>query len=119
VLSDRGLCVVSVVCCQVEVCVLLVLCVVRYGSVCCQVQVCVVSVVCCLVEVCASGLSLFQSSPTDCGVSEYDRDASILKPCPTGGGGAVGHAGRGRGVVCVSFVIMPPFAVATFCASGD
>jgi hypothetical protein len=29
VLSGRGLCVVSVVCCQIEVCVLLVLCVVR------------------------------------------------------------------------------------------
>jgi len=39
----------------------------------------VVSVVCCVVVVSASSWSLVQSSPTDCGVSEYDRGASILK----------------------------------------
>ena len=32
-----------------------------------------VSVVCCQVEDCASGLSLVQGSPTECGVSECDR----------------------------------------------
>jgi hypothetical protein len=46
----------------------------------------VVSVVCCQVEVSASGRSLVQRSPTDCGVSECDREASTMKrPCPTRG----------------------------------
>jgi hypothetical protein len=36
----------------------------------------VVSVVCCQVEVCATSWSLVQRSPTDCGVSECDREAS-------------------------------------------
>jgi hypothetical protein len=32
------------------------------------------------------GLRPFQGSPTDCGVSECDREASITRrPCPTGG----------------------------------
>jgi hypothetical protein len=35
-----------------------------------------VSVVCCQVEVSASGWSLVQRSPTECGVSECDREAS-------------------------------------------
>jgi hypothetical protein len=43
-----------------------------------------VSVVCCQVEVSASGWSLVQSSPTECRVSECDREASIMrKPWPT------------------------------------
>ena len=53
----------SVVCCEVEVCGVV-------SVVCCEVEVCsVVSVGCCEVEVCASGRSLVQRSPTDCGVS--------------------------------------------------
>ena len=44
----------------------------------------VVDVVCCQVEVSASGQSLEQWSPTECGVSEYHRKASILRR-PTGG----------------------------------
>jgi hypothetical protein len=45
-----------------------------------------VSVVCCQVEVCASGWSLVQRSPTECGVSVCDREASIMGgPWPTGG----------------------------------
>jgi hypothetical protein len=45
-----------------------------------------VSAVCCRVEVCASGRSLVQRSPTEYGVSERDREVSILKgPKPTGG----------------------------------
>jgi hypothetical protein len=36
----------------------------------------VVSVVCCQVEVSATGWSLVQRSPTDCGMSECDREAS-------------------------------------------
>jgi hypothetical protein len=35
----------------------------------------VVSVVCCQVEVSATGWSLVQRSPTECGVSECDREA--------------------------------------------
>jgi hypothetical protein len=45
-----------------------------------------VSVVCCQVEVSASGWSLVQRSPTECGASEYDREASTMRrPWPTGG----------------------------------
>ena len=43
------------------------------------------SVVCCQVEVSASDRSLVQRSPTDCGVSECDREASIMRRSwPTG-----------------------------------
>ena len=38
-----------------------------------------VSVGCCEVEVSASGWSLVQRSPTECGVSECDREASTLR----------------------------------------
>jgi len=45
-----------------------------------------VGVVCCQAEVSAAGLSLVQRSPTECGVSECDREASTLsRPWPTGG----------------------------------
>ena len=45
-----------------------------------------VSVVSCQVDVSASSWSLAQRSPTERGVSECDREASIEKrPCPTGG----------------------------------
>ena len=44
----------------------------------------VVNFVCCQVEVSASGRSLIQRSLTDCGVSECDREASIIgRPWPT------------------------------------
>jgi hypothetical protein len=44
------------------------------------------SVACCQVEVSGSGRSLIQSSPTECGVSECDREASIMgRPWPTRG----------------------------------
>jgi hypothetical protein len=56
----------------------------------------VVSVVCCLVEVSATGWSLVQRNPTECGVSQFDREASIVRrPMPpwvcraTGGGNGV------------------------------
>jgi hypothetical protein len=45
-------------------------------SVCCD---------CCQVEVSANGWSLIQRSPTECDVSEYDREASIMMPRPTRG----------------------------------
>ena len=38
----------------------------------------VVSVVCCQVEVCATGRSLVQRSPTECGVSECDLETSTM-----------------------------------------
>jgi len=40
---------------------------------------CLVSVVSCQIEAFASGRSLFQRNPTECGVSEYDREASIMR----------------------------------------
>jgi hypothetical protein len=47
---------------------------------------CIVSVFC-LVEVCASGWSPIQRSPTDCGVSEYDhKSATTGRPWSTGEG---------------------------------
>ena len=46
----------------------------------------VVSDVCCEVEVSATGWSLVQRSPTECGVSDCDRVASTMRrPWPTGG----------------------------------
>ena len=49
-------------------------------------DVCLVSVVCCQVEFSASGRSLVQRSPTECGVSERDHGSSIMRrPWPTGG----------------------------------
>ena len=43
-----------------------------------------VSVVCCQVEVCARGRSLVQRSLTEYGLSECDREASIMRrPWPT------------------------------------
>jgi hypothetical protein len=42
--------------------------------------------VCCVLEVSATGRSLVQRSPTDCGVSEWDREASIMnRPWPNRG----------------------------------
>jgi len=43
-----------------------------------------VSVVCCKVEASATGRSLFQRSPIDCGVSECGRETSAMRrPRPT------------------------------------
>jgi hypothetical protein len=51
----------------------------------------VVSVVCCQVEVSATSSSLVQRSPTDCGVSECDREASkTRRPKPPRGCRAIG-----------------------------
>ena len=45
-----------------------------------------VSVACCREEVCGSGWSLVQRELTECGVSECDHEASIMRrPWPTGG----------------------------------
>ena len=45
-----------------------------------------VSFVCCQVEAYASGRSLIQRNPTECDVSECDREASIMRrPWPTKG----------------------------------
>jgi hypothetical protein len=57
-----------------------------------------VSVVCWQVEVSATGRSLVQRSPTDCGVSECDREASIMRrPWPTRDYWATTRAGGGLG----------------------
>ena len=53
-----------------------------------------VSVVCCQVESTASGWSLVQRSPTECGVSECVCEAWIMRrPWPTGGCLALGRGG--------------------------
>jgi hypothetical protein len=58
-----------------------------------------VNVVCC--QVSASGWSLVQRSPTECGVSVCDREASIMRrPWPTGG--------------CWAILKFLYFAIATF-----
>jgi hypothetical protein len=50
-----------------------------------------VSVVRCQVEVSARGRSLIQGSPAECGVSDCDREASIMRrPRPTRGCCAIG-----------------------------
>ena len=52
----------------------------------------VVTVVCYQLEVYASGWSLVQRSPTECCVSECDRESSLMRwPCPTGGCWTVGR----------------------------
>jgi hypothetical protein len=56
---------------------------------------CKCCVVFCQVEVSASGSSLVQRSPTECGVSEYAREVSIMRrPWPLG---AVVPLGGGEG----------------------
>jgi len=48
------------------------------------------SVVCCQVEFSATNQSLVQRSSTKCGVSECDRESSLMsRPWPTGGGGGM------------------------------
>jgi hypothetical protein len=56
----------------------------------------VVSVVCCQVDVYATGWSLVQRSPTECGVSECDREALIMRrPRPPRGCCTTGERERG------------------------
>ena len=58
----------------------------------------VVSVVCCQVKVFVPGWSLVQRSPTERGVSEYDREAPTMKrPWPTKGS----RATRRKKSVCL------------------
>jgi hypothetical protein len=67
----------------------------------------VASVVCWQVEVSASDWSLFQRSPTECGVPECDREASITRrPWPTRGCCAMEREGereRGEGIAALIF----------------
>jgi hypothetical protein len=44
-----------------------------------RMAVCRVNVVCCQVEVSASGRSLVQRSPTECGMSEWVHKASTMR----------------------------------------
>jgi hypothetical protein len=52
-----------------------------------------VSVVCCQVEVSAWGWSLVQRSPTECGLPECDREASIMRRSWPIGGCCAGEGG--------------------------
>jgi hypothetical protein len=64
-----------------------------------------VSVVCCQVEVSATSWSLVQRSPTDCGVSECDREASVMRgPWPTRGCCAIGK--KNNYFYCYCFVVV-------------
>jgi hypothetical protein len=54
-------------------------------------DICLVQCLCCQVEVSVTGRSLVQGSPTEFGVSECDREASIIRtPWPTRGCCAIG-----------------------------
>jgi hypothetical protein len=56
---------------------------------------------CCQVEVSATDRSLFQGSPTECGVSECHHEASIMRrPWPTGGAVAPLKEKYSRARVC-------------------
>jgi hypothetical protein len=55
---------------------------------------------CCPAEAYFSGLSLVQRDPTECGVSECDHDASVMRrPWPIKGCCAMGVGGGGEGDV--------------------
>jgi hypothetical protein len=61
-----------------------------------------VNVVCCQVEVSAMGRPLVQRGPTECGVSECDREASeVLRPWPTGGCRAM----KKKNATCFRYVL--------------
>ena len=67
--------------------------------------ICLLWVVCCHVEVSASGWSLIWTSPTQCGVSEYDREAwTMRRPWPTTGCWAM----KEKSVVLVKSFVRPP-----------
>jgi len=84
-----------------------------------------VSVVCCQVEVSASGCSLVQRIPTECGVSECDREASIMRsPWPTSGCCAT-EGGLVYNTVCTNeynvqkFFVMPTRYLCVLCGSEN
>jgi hypothetical protein len=57
---------------------------------CCGAWICLLWVLCYQLQVSASGWSLIQRSPTECGVSECDREASMVrKSWPTSGSRAI------------------------------
>jgi hypothetical protein len=66
-----------------------------------------VSVVCCHVEASATGRSLVQRSPTECGVSVCDRVSSTMrKSWPTGGCCATvkkNNKGDKKGAACGTY----------------
>ena len=68
-------------------------------SVCCE---------CCVLSGRASSLgqSLAQRSPTECGVSEYDREVSVMRVLwPTGGCGPLGAVVPWGKNICVYFCL--------------
>jgi hypothetical protein len=61
---------------------------------------------CCQVEVSGSGRSFVQRSPTECGVSECDREASIMRrPRPTGACRAI-EEGREKSQFTIQLLII-------------
>jgi hypothetical protein len=73
-----------------------------------------VSVVCCQVQVSASGRSPVQRSPTECGVSECNREASIMRwPWPTRGCCAMGE--KNVLSTLVDFLKLSQWTFITFC----
>jgi len=58
------------------------------------------NVVCWQVEVSASGQSLIQRGPTECGVSEFDCEASIMRPWCTSGCCTIKKGGTDTEVLC-------------------
>ena len=66
-------------------------------------QVCLLWVLCCQVEVSGSGWSLVQRSPTECGVPEYDSEASILR-----------RFWRARGCCAIKKTLHYRFSLSTF-----
>jgi hypothetical protein len=73
----------------------------------------VVSVECCQVEVFTTDWSLVQRSPTECGVSECDREASIMRrPWPTRGSRATEKKKPFSGIFANGLVARTVFLIA-------
>jgi hypothetical protein len=66
-----------------------------------------VSVVCCEVDVSVSGCSLVRRNPTECGASDRDDEASIMRrPWPTVGGWALGWGDTWKDVIATLNCLM-------------
>ena len=81
-----------------------------------------VSVVCCQVEVSALGCSLVQRFPTECGVSECDRETSTMGSpwatrgcCVMEGEGLVYHTVWTNNYNVQQFYVLPTRYVYVFC----
>ena len=72
------------------------------------------SIMCCQVEVFATGHSLVQRSPTECGVSECECLSIISKPEKWGGLGALGLSSHDKAVVLYKIYSSRSFDIAIF-----